>query len=52
MPLLIQVGDPGRVADIIAPHLRIQVEERQSPLATIDPVTRLEKTLSLTGTNA
>jgi len=50
--LLIQVRDPGRVADIIAPRLRIPIKDRQILLATIDPVARLEKTLSLMGTNA
>jgi ATP-dependent Lon protease len=42
-PPLDQTRDPGRVADIIAPYLPLSIGDRQSVLATLDPVARLER---------
>jgi ATP-dependent Lon protease len=42
-PPLDQTRDPGRVADIIAPYLPLPIGDRQSLLATLDPVARLER---------
>jgi ATP-dependent Lon protease len=42
-PPLDQTRDPGRVADIIASYLPLPISDRQSLLATLDPVTRLER---------
>jgi ATP-dependent Lon protease len=42
-PPLNQTRDPGRVADIIAPYLPLPISDRQSLLATLDPVARLER---------
>lgn len=42
-PPLGQTRDPGRVADIIAPYLPLPIGDRQSLLATLDPVARLER---------
>jgi ATP-dependent Lon protease len=35
--------DPGRVADYIAAHMTLPISEKQSLLATLDPVARLER---------
>jgi ATP-dependent Lon protease len=42
-PLLDQTRDPGRVADIIASRMKLPLSERQSLLATVDPVARLTR---------
>jgi ATP-dependent Lon protease len=42
-PPLDQTRDPGRVADIIASYLPLPISDRQSLLATLDPVARLER---------
>ncbi|GLR86285.1 LON peptidase substrate-binding domain-containing protein [Bradyrhizobium iriomotense] len=42
-PLLEQTRDPGRVADIIATRLRLPMGDKQSLLATLDPVARLKQ---------
>jgi ATP-dependent Lon protease len=42
-PPLGQTRDPGRVADLIAPYLPLPIGDRQSLLATLDPVARLER---------
>jgi ATP-dependent Lon protease len=42
-PPLDKTRDPGRVADIIASHLKLTISDRQALLATLDPVARLEK---------
>jgi ATP-dependent Lon protease len=44
---LAQIGDPGRLADMIASFLAVTVAERQALLATVDPVARLEKVADL-----
>jgi ATP-dependent Lon protease len=38
-----QIRDPGRVADIIASYLALPISDKQSLLATLDPVARLER---------
>ena len=42
-PPLDQTRDPGRVADIIATYLTLSVGDKQSLLATLDPVARLKR---------
>jgi ATP-dependent Lon protease len=42
-PLLDQLRDPGRVADIICTHVKLSIAEKQGLLATLDPVARLER---------
>jgi ATP-dependent Lon protease len=42
-PPLDQIHDPGRVADIIASYLPLPIGDKQNLLATLDPVSRLEK---------
>jgi ATP-dependent Lon protease len=46
-PLLAHIHDPGRVADIISMHLAVPLKDRQSLLATLDPVARLERVHAL-----
>jgi ATP-dependent Lon protease len=41
------LGDPGRLADNVAAHLAIKIEEKQPLLELINPVKRLEKILTL-----
>jgi len=41
-PPLRQLNDPGRVAEVIARLLPLPAEEKQSVLATLDPIARLE----------
>jgi ATP-dependent Lon protease len=47
LPALDQIRDPGRVADVIAAHLVLPISDKQSLLATINPVARLEKVAAL-----
>jgi len=42
-PSLDRLRDPGRVADIIAARLVLPISDKQDVLATLDPVTRLER---------
>ncbi len=42
-PPLDQTRDPGRVADIIASYLPVPISDKQSLLATLDSVARLER---------
>jgi ATP-dependent Lon protease len=42
-PLLNQIRDPGRVADIISTQLATPLKDKQELLATLDPVARLER---------
>jgi ATP-dependent Lon protease len=42
-PPLDQTRDPGRVADIIASHIALPIGDKQSLLATLDPVARLQQ---------
>jgi len=42
-PSLDRLRDPGRVADIIAARLVLPISDKQDLLATLDPVTRLER---------
>jgi ATP-dependent Lon protease len=46
-PLLDQTRDPGRVADIIAARLALPISDKQSLLATLDPILRLKRVLAL-----
>ncbi|HWX29471.1 MAG TPA: LON peptidase substrate-binding domain-containing protein [Steroidobacteraceae bacterium] len=46
-PVLKQVRNPGRVADMISGHLKVPIKDKQSLLATIDPVARLERVIAL-----
>jgi len=41
--------DPGRIADVIAMHIALWLNDRQRLLATLDPVTRLQRVLDLLG---
>ena len=47
MPPLDQTRDPGRVADIIASYLALPIGDKQSLLATVDPVARLTRVEAL-----
>jgi ATP-dependent Lon protease len=49
LPGLVQIRDPGRMADVIAPHLRLPVGGGLELLAMLDPVARLEKIVALMG---
>jgi ATP-dependent Lon protease len=42
-PPLDQIRDPGRVADVISAYLALPIGDKQSLLATLDPVARLER---------
>ena len=42
-PPLRQTSDPGRLADIIASHLKLPISEKHGLLATLDSLARLEK---------
>ncbi len=46
-PQLDRMRDPGRVADIIAMHVALPISDKQSLLATLDPVARLERVYAL-----
>jgi ATP-dependent Lon protease len=46
-PLLDQTRDPGRVADTMSPYLSLPISDKQSLLATLDPVLRLTRVLAL-----
>jgi ATP-dependent Lon protease len=42
-PPLDQTRDPGRVADVISRHMNLPISDKQSLLATLDPVARLKR---------
>jgi ATP-dependent Lon protease len=42
-PSPVQARDPGRIADVIAMHIALSLKDRQGLLATLDPVTRLQR---------
>jgi ATP-dependent Lon protease len=46
-PAIDQIRDPGRVADVIGSYLALPISDKQSLLATIDPMARLEKVTAL-----
>ena len=50
-PALDQIRDPGRVADVISQHMALPINDKQSLLATLDPVARLEKVAALIDDN-
>ncbi len=43
MEVLENVNDPGRLADLVASNLRLNIEESQKVLEILDPVERLNK---------
>ncbi|RNC67817.1 MAG: endopeptidase La [Desulfuromonadales bacterium] len=43
------ISEPGRLADTLAPHLNLKLDDRQDILAVFDPGRRLEKLLALMG---
>jgi ATP-dependent Lon protease len=51
-PPLEQSRDPGRVADIISPHLALPISDKQSLLAIFDPVMRLKRVDALMNISA
>lgn len=40
---IVNIGEPGRLADIIASHLTLKIEDKQELLEAVDVATRLEK---------
>jgi ATP-dependent Lon protease len=46
-PPLNKIRDPGRVADMIAAYMVLPITDKQSLLATLDPVARLERVNAL-----
>ena len=44
---VVTIEDPGRMADMIASHLEIKLEDKQQLLETLDPKERLEKLKSI-----
>jgi ATP-dependent Lon protease len=50
-PPLNQIRDPGWVADVIASYMALPISEKQSLLATFDPVARLERVDALMNAN-
>jgi ATP-dependent Lon protease len=51
-PPLDQIRDPGRVADIICTYLALPIGDKQSLLATLDPVVRLKQVDALMDVSA
>jgi len=51
VPPLDQMTDPGRVADVISSHMVLPLGDKQSLLATFDPVARLERVDALMDAN-
>jgi ATP-dependent Lon protease len=51
LPPLDQTRDPGRVADVIATYVTLPISDKQSLLATLDPVARLERVNALLESN-
>jgi len=43
----LRLHDPGRVADMIAQRLKLDIRAKQMILATLDPVARLERVVAL-----
>jgi ATP-dependent Lon protease len=44
-----QASDPGRIADVIGMNIALWLKDRQVLLATVDPVTRLQRVHDLLG---
>lgn len=44
---VVNIDDPGRLADIVASHLTLRIEDKQSVLEAIDIAKRLEKLCSI-----
>ncbi|HMI10240.1 MAG TPA: LON peptidase substrate-binding domain-containing protein [Bradyrhizobium sp.] len=51
-PTLRQTRDPGRAGDMIATYMTLPISHKQSLLATLDPVARLERVNALLESNA
>jgi len=49
LPSLSSIEDPSRLADNIAAHLPLKIEEKQQILESVDLVARLEKLMNLIG---
>jgi ATP-dependent Lon protease len=47
-----RIRDPGRLADMIASHIKLSIPDKQALLATLDPVRRLERVGDLLQGNA
>jgi ATP-dependent Lon protease len=47
-----RIRDPGRLADMIASHIKLSIPDKQALLATLDPVRRLERVEDLLQGNA
>jgi len=47
-----QVRDPGRIADVIAMYVALPITDKQSLLATLDPVARLQRVDALLDSSA
>jgi ATP-dependent Lon protease len=50
-PTLRQTRDPGRAADMIATYMTLPISDKQSLLATLNPVARLERVNALLDSN-
>jgi ATP-dependent Lon protease len=50
-PPLARIRDPGRVADIMSSYIPLPTSDKQSLLATLDPVARLERVNALLESN-
>jgi ATP-dependent Lon protease len=46
-PPLDQIRDAGRLADVIARHMILPLQEKQSLLANLEPLARLERVCAL-----
>lgn len=44
---IVSVNEPGRLADSVMPHMRVDYRKKQDVLEAIDPIKRLELTLEL-----
>jgi ATP-dependent Lon protease len=51
-PPIERIRDPGRLADMIASHIKLSIPDKQALLATLDPVRRLERVGDLLQGNA
>ncbi|MEW6448631.1 MAG: endopeptidase La [Bacillota bacterium] len=46
---VVSIDEPGRLADIIASHLTLKIEDKQELLEAVDAATRLEKLCAIIG---
>ena len=47
VPPIEQIGDPGRLADVIVSQIALPLRSKQAVLATVAPIERLEQVLAL-----